>query len=491
VSKTLSELLQGLKVIESIGSMNKEVTKVCFDSRQAAPGSLFVAVRGTQVDGHEYIEKATSTGAIVIVCEVLPTTKVEGVSYVGVEDCSVAIAVIAANFYDNPSRQFKLVGVTGTNGKTTTATLLFDLFKGMGYRSGLISTVENRIDGRVIPSTHTTPDPIALNALFADMVNEKVDYVFMEVSSHAIHQNRIAGLHFAGGIFSNITHDHLDYHKTFDEYIKAKKKFFDGLPKGSFALTNVDDKVGNVMVQNTKATIHRYGLKKNAEFKAKILANSITGLQLQLDGFEYHGRLIGEFNAYNTLAAYSTGVLLGIDKIEILTVLSQLKGAEGRFDYTYLPDKDLTGIVDYAHTPDALEKVLQTIQQLRKKAGERVICVTGCGGDRDPMKRKIMGQVAATLSDIVIITSDNPRTEDPDHIIRQIEEGVPEEFNHKVLSITNRHQAIKTAIKMAQRGDIILLAGKGHEKYQDIMGVKQPFDDKKELEIGFGIVTNK
>ena len=344
----------------------------------------------------------------------------------------------------------------------------------------MLSTVENRIGQKVVESTHTTPDPIELNDLLSQMTREGCAYVFMEVSSHAIHQNRIAGLHFTGGIFTNITHDHLDYHKTFDEYIKAKKKFFDLLPRSAFALTNIDDKNGSVMMQNTNATVHRYALKKPAEFKAKIIENTLAGLHLWLDDQDYYGRLIGEFNAYNTLAAYAAAVLLGMDKLETLTVLSGLHGAEGRFDYTYSPERQITAIVDYAHTPDALEKVLTTIRQLRKP-GQRIICLTGCGGDRDPMKRRIMGKVAAELSDIAILTSDNPRSEDPEAIIEQIKEGIAPENLYKVLEITNRGQAIKTAFKMAQKGDIVLTAGKGHEKYQEIKGIKYHFDDKEEI----------
>jgi UDP-N-acetylmuramoyl-L-alanyl-D-glutamate--2,6-diaminopimelate ligase len=394
------------------------------------------------------------------------------------------LGILAANFFDNPSEKFKLVGVTGTNGKTTTATLLFDLFTDLGYKCGLISTIEYRVAGNILPSTHTTPDPIALNSLMSEMVNSGVEYAFMEVSSHAIQQNRIAGLHFIGGIFSNITHDHLDYHKTFDAYIRAKKAFFDNLPKSAFALTNADERNGAVMLQNTQAQKFSYGLKKIANFKAKIIENALAGLHLELDGFDFHARLIGEFNAYNLTAVYATAVILGVEKTEILTALSNLKGAEGRFEYIRQTTRDLIGIVDYAHTPDALEKVLETILKLRTE-GQRIICLTGCGGDRDPAKRKLMGKIGATLSDILILTADNPRTEDPLAIIADMHKGISAELEPKVLEIPDRRQAIKTAVKMAQKGDIILLAGKGHEKYQDINGVKYPFDDKAQLKEAF------
>ena len=484
--KTLIELLNGIRILDTTGDLKRRVTQIVFDSRKVEKGTAFVAVRGTQLDGHHFINRAIESGANSIICEKAPSEQVVNVTYIVVEDCSSVLGVMASNFYDNPSRQLKLIGVTGTNGKTTTVTMLFDLLTGLGYKSGLISTVENRIAQKVLPSTHTTPDPIALNALMSEMVAQRCEYAFMEVSSHAIHQNRIAGLLFAGAVFSNITHDHLDYHKTFDEYIKAKKKFFDELPKSSFAIINADDKNGNVMVQNTKATIHRYALRKFTEFKAKILENTITGLHLLLDGHDYYGRLIGEFNAYNTLAVYAVAVLLGMDKLETLTVLSGLKGAEGRFDSTYSPERDITGIVDYAHTPDALEKILSTIAELRKP-GQRIICLTGCGGDRDPMKRKIMGAVGAKWSDVLILTSDNPRSEDPQAIIEQMKEGISSELMEKVLEIPNRAQAIKTAIKTARPGDIILAAGKGHEKYQEIKGIKFPFDDKEELLKGLKI----
>jgi UDP-N-acetylmuramoyl-L-alanyl-D-glutamate--2,6-diaminopimelate ligase len=482
--KNLSQILRGVKTQQIQGDTDKNIAKIIFDSRKAEKDCLFVAVRGTQVDGHNFISQVIEKGATAIICEEIPQNTEGGVTYIKVKDSALVLGLIASNFYNNPSKKLKLIGVTGTNGKTTTATLLYDLFTGLGYKCGLISTVEYRIAGRVVPSTHTTPDQIALNSFINDMVIEGCDYAFMEVSSHAIHQNRVAGLHFVGGLFSNITHDHLDYHKTFEEYIKAKKKFFDDLPKTAFALTNNDDKNGKVMLQNTKAQKASYALKKVADFKAKILDNSILGLQMLIDGQEFHARMIGEFNAYNLLAVYATAVLLGMDKTEVLTILSNLKGAEGRFDYVHDVKRDVIGIVDYAHTPDALENVLETIHILRKQ-GQRIITLTGAGGDRDPVKRKFMGKIGATMSDLLILTSDNPRSEDPLSIITQMKSELTHELMIKVLEIPDRRQAIKTAVKLAQRGDIILLAGKGHEKYQEIKGVKLPFDDKQELMVSF------
>jgi UDP-N-acetylmuramoyl-L-alanyl-D-glutamate--2,6-diaminopimelate ligase len=484
ILKNLIEILRGIKTHETQGKTDINISKIVFDSRKAEADCLFVAVVGTQVDGHTYITQVIEHGATAILCETMPTDLKDGVTYIKVDNTALALGLIASNFYDNPSQKLKLVGITGTNGKTTTATLLFDLFTKLGYKCGLISTVEYRIGDKIVPSTHTTPDQIALNSLMNDMKNDGCDFAFMEVSSHAVHQNRVAGLHFVGGIFSNITHDHLDYHKTFDEYIKAKKKFFDDLPKDAFAVSNYDDKNGKIMLQNTKASKYGYALRKVADFKAKILENGLNGLHLDLNGNEFHARMIGEFNAYNLLSVYAAAVLLGEDKLEVLTILSNLKGAEGRFDYTHDLKRDIVGIVDYAHTPDALEKVLETIQHLRKK-GQRIITLTGAGGDRDPAKRKFMGKIGATMSDILILTSDNPRTEDPLSILTQMKVEISTEMMKKVLEIPDRRQAIKTAVAMAQRGDIILLAGKGHEKYQDINGVKHPFDDKEELVAAF------
>jgi UDP-N-acetylmuramoyl-L-alanyl-D-glutamate--2,6-diaminopimelate ligase len=440
---------------------------------------MFVAVKGSQVDGHEFIEKAIEKGATAVLVEVLPKVMPKEVCFLQVKDSAEVLGQIAANYFDCPSEKLQLVGVTGTNGKTTTVTLLYELFMALGYKVGLISTIENKIAGRTIPATHTTPDAVSLNQLIAQMVEEGCSYAFMEVSSHAIHQRRIAGVQYAGAVFTNITHDHLDYHQTFQAYIEAKKRLFDDLPKTSFALVNVDDKRGEIMIQNTKAKSYRYGLKKLADFKAKIIENSLIGLHLKLDGEEFHGRLIGEFNAYNLLTVYAVANLLGQDKTEVLRELSQLKAAEGRFDYLYEVEKKVIGIVDYAHTPDALEKVLTTINDLKQNG--KVITVVGCGGDRDKTKRPEMAKIACKWSDQVILTADNPRSEVPEQIIREMEAGVPLEWAKKVLSITDRRQAIKTATKLALTNDVILVAGKGHEKYQEIKGVKYPFDDKQIL----------
>ncbi len=477
--KYLSDILEGLAFTELQGSADVEITGIVFDSRKVVPGCLFVAVRGTQVDGHDYMEQAVKDGAVVVVCEDLPGHTAGEADFLMVQNSAAALGILASNYYDNPSAQLKLIGVTGTNGKTTTATLLYQLFRDLGYKCGLLSTVENQINGKVIPSTHTTPDPVALNALLADMVDQGCDYCFMEVSSHAVAQHRVDGLTFAGGIFTNITHDHLDYHKTFDAYIKAKKGFFDALPKGAFALTNADDRNGNVMLQNTKATKKTYGLKNMADFKVKILENQFGGLLLNVDGDEVWFKMVGSFNAYNLGGVYAAAVLLGQDKAKVLTSLSGLSGAEGRFDYTIAPNK-VIGIVDYAHTPDAVQNVLSTVHDIRK-GNEQVITVIGCGGDRDKTKRPVMAKTACDWSDKVILTSDNPRTEDPAQIIRDMEAGVDPSNQRKTISIADRREAIKTAVHLAQPGDIIVLAGKGHEKYQEINGVKNHFDDKEEL----------
>ncbi|WP_343668633.1 UDP-N-acetylmuramoyl-L-alanyl-D-glutamate--2,6-diaminopimelate ligase [Chitinophaga sp.] len=479
--KTLRDILYNVNIVAVKGSTDTAVNALNIDSRAIKPGDAFIAIRGVHADGHLFIDKAVQNGAIAVICEELPAQTAENVVYVQVSSSTTAAGMIAGNFYDNPSHKVQLVGVTGTNGKTTIATLLFKLFSALGYHCGLLSTVQNQIGDKIVPATHTTPDPIHLNALLADMVNDGCDYVFMEVSSHAIHQQRIAGLKFAGGIFSNITHDHLDYHKTFDEYIRVKKSWFDGLPATAFALTNLDDKRGNVMLQNTKAKKQTYSLRTVADFKGKILENNLTGLIMMINETEVHFRLIGEFNAYNLLAVYGAATLLGQDKALVLQALSNLSGAEGRFDYIVSPHQRIIGIVDYAHTPDALLNVLATIKNLRK-GNEQVITVVGCGGDRDTAKRPVMAEVAVERSDRVILTSDNPRSEDPNEIIRQMEAGVPVHLKKKVLSITDRKEAIKTAISLANPEDIILIAGKGHEKYQEIQGVKHPFDDKQVLE---------
>ena len=478
--QALKHILQNVTIDELIGESKLNIKNITFDSRQVNAGSIFVAIRGTQTDGHQFIENALQSEASVIVCEELPQELHNGVTYIKVPDSSEALGIMASNFYEHPSGQLKLIGITGTNGKTTTVTLLHDLFSKMGFKVGLLSTVENKIGNKVIASTHTTPDAVSMNELIADMVEAGCDYAFMEVSSHAIDQRRIAGLKFAGGIFTNITHDHLDYHKTFKEYLNVKKRFFDELPNNAFALTNIDDKNGLVMVQNTKAKIQKYSLRKKADFKVKIVENSLSGLHLEINGNEFFGRLIGEFNAYNLLSAYGTAILLEQDELETLTILSQLKSAEGRFDYIVNNKTGVIGIVDYAHTPDALEKVLSTIDKL-KTGNEQIITVVGCGGDRDKGKRPVMSKTACAYSTKVIITSDNPRTEDADQIIEDMMKGVPIYATNKVLTISDRKTAIKTASMLAQNGDIILVAGKGHEKYQDIGGIKHPFDDKQVL----------
>jgi UDP-N-acetylmuramoyl-L-alanyl-D-glutamate--2,6-diaminopimelate ligase len=465
--RKLQDILYKVHLKEVHGSTNVIVNDIQIDSRKVTKGSVFVAIRGEQTDGHKFFDKAIELGAAVIVCETLPKNFVTTITYLQVQNSNEAVAYMAHNFYNEPSQKTKLVGVTGTNGKTTIATVLFKLFTQLGYKCGLISTVQNQIANVVIPSTHTTPDAVSLNELLAKMVDEKCTHVFMEVSSHAIHQHRVTGLHFVGGLFSNITHDHLDYHKTFDEYIKVKKKFFDDLPSTSFAISNIDDKRGTVMLQNTLAKQYYYSLKTVAAFKGKILDNALTGLQMLVNDKEVHFRLIGEFNAYNLLAVYGAAICLGENSETVLTVLSMLSGAEGRFDYI-ISSELIIGIVDYAHTPDALENVLSTIKKLRK-GHEQIITVVGCGGDRDKTKRPIMAQSACDLSDRVILTSDNPRTEDANQILRDMEAGLNTAAKRKYISIADRREAIKTAVSLANKEDIILIAGKGHEKYQDIM----------------------
>lgn len=474
----LQDILNNISIKKTIGTTDLSVNHLVFDSRKVKTADVFFAVKGHVLDGHQFIEKAIRNGASVIVLEQLPATIAKKITYLLVEDSAEALGQMASAFYGYPSQQLKLIGITGTNGKTTTATLLFDLFTSMGYKVGLLSTVANRIAGKIIPSTHTTPDAVGLNELLSEMVATGCEYAFMEVSSHAIHQRRIAGITFMGGVFTNLTHDHLDYHGSFREYIYAKKRFFDDLPKAAFALTNIDDKQGDVMVQNTKAKILRYSLRRLTDYKAKIIDNSLTGLHLKLDEVDFFSRLIGGFNAYNLLAVYATAQLLEMDKVETLTHMSGLQSAEGRFEYLIHPTTFVYAIVDYAHTPDALEKVLSTLKKLRRSK-EQILTVVGCGGDRDKRKRPMMAKVAVQYSDQVILTSDNPRSEDPETIIQEMEEGIAAEDKNKVLSITNREQAIRTACKLARPGDFVLVAGKGHEKYQEIKGVKHPFDDQE------------
>jgi UDP-N-acetylmuramoyl-L-alanyl-D-glutamate--2,6-diaminopimelate ligase len=475
----LQDILYKVSITATFGSTDTEIEAIHFDSRQIQPRHLFVATRGTQTDGHAYINQAIEKGASVVVCEELPATLQDNITYIQTSDSAEALGVMAANFYGNPSQKLHLVGVTGTNGKTTNVTLLYNLFRGLGYSAGMLSTVENYINDKIIPATHTTPDAIQLNALLAEMVKEGCQYCFMEASSHAIVQRRIAGLQFAGAVFTNITHDHLDFHGTFDNYIKAKKRLFDDLPKTAFALSNYDDKRGAVMLQNTKAKKYSFALKQPADFKGKILDNTLQGLLLDFEGEQVWCKLTGMFNAYNLLGVYSVAILLGEEKERILPVLSTLSAAKGRFEQV-TDAKNRVGIVDYAHTPDALENVLQTIQELRKPH-QQIITVVGAGGNRDATKRPIMAEIACKYSDKVILTSDNPRNEDPMQILAEMQKGVSITQRKKVWVIENRKEAIKQACALAQQEDIILVAGKGHETYQEIQGVKHNFDDKQIL----------
>ena len=479
--KRLSDLLERIRPLKVVGSADREVEALSFDSREVGEGYCFFAVRGTQVDGHNFIAKATDAGASVVVCEQLPEALNEQVSYVVVEDSTAAMADIAAAFYGNPSQQLTLVGVTGTNGKTTIATLLYDMFTAMGYRAGLISTVVYRIGAETLPSTHTTPDVIRLNAMLRRMVDAGCTHCFMEVSSHSVVQQRIRGLHFKGAAFTNLTHDHLDYHGTFAEYIKAKKGLFDGLAKDAFAVVNVDDRNGEVMLQNTRAKGYRYSLRAAADFKCKLMEMHFDGMLLQMDGNEVWVNFLGRFNASNLLAVYAVAVLLGEPREEVLRVLSVLHSVAGRFE----PVRSASGkvaIVDYAHTPDALENVIDTIDEIRGE-GNRLIVVCGCGGDRDATKRPEMGKIASERADVAIFTSDNPRTEDPEKILDDVVRGAV--AGAQTLRITDRRQAIATAAMLAQAGDIILIAGKGHEDYQIIGREKIHFDDREEIRAAF------
>lgn len=476
----LKEILYKVNIRAVKGDTSAYISNLSTDSRQITQGTCFIAIKGTASDGHDYISTAIEKGAAAIVCESIPEKINENITYVEVENSAVAAGIISHNFFGEPSTKYKLIGVTGTNGKTTVATLLWKLYSGLGHKCGLIGTVQNQIGDRRIEATHTTPDSISLNKLLSEMAEEGCTHVFMECSSHAIHQHRISGLDFTAAVFTNITHDHLDYHKTFEEYIRVKKSWFDGLTKSAIAISNADDKRGQVMLQNTIAKKYFYSLKTMADFKGKILENSIEGLHMTVNETDVHFKLIGEFNAYNLLAVYAVAVSLGEEKNEVLQILSNLTGAEGRFEYLSSANEKVIGIVDYAHTPDALLNVLATIKNL-KSGVQKIITVVGCGGNRDSAKRPIMAEVACQYSDKVILTSDNPRNEDPIEILKDMEAGVNVVSRKKCITISDRKEAIKTAVSLADEEDIILIAGKGHEKYQEIKGVKYDFDDKEVL----------
>lgn len=473
--KNVRDILYGCSIKEVVGTTDVDIKSIVFDSRKVEADDLFVAIRGGVVDGHDYIDKAIESGASTIICDKTPETVQQGINYIVVNNTHKALSVLAHNYYDQPSKKLKLIGVTGTNGKTTVTTLLFNLFKNLGYSVGLISTVVNKINDIDIPTERTTPDAVSLNKILAEMVDSGCEYCFMEVSSHAVHQYRVGSISFTLGAFTNLSHDHLDYHETFKEYIHVKKKFFDDLPTHAIAITNVDDKNGEVMLQNTKAKKVTYALKNVADYKAKVLENNFTGLLLSIDGVEVYTQLVGGFNAYNILLVYAIADQLLNEPIEIMRAISALQAVEGRFEY-FQSKTGVIGIVDYAHTPDALENVLKTIKDIRT-GNETLYSIIGCGGDRDKSKRPEMGAIGARLSDQLILTSDNPRTEDPEVIIQEMKQGIGGEYYNKVLSIVNREEAIKTACRMAQPGDIILIAGKGHETYQEINGVKHDFDD--------------
>lgn len=490
----LNDLLAELRYEREVrGSANCFIKSLQFDSRKIESGSLFIAVRGLTTDGHNYISNALENGAIAVVCEALPDNYQElesqtsnSVCWVKVANTQLALADLAAVFYRHPSRELHLVGVTGTNGKTTIVTLLYELFRSLNEKVGLISTIRYLVNEKAYPSTHTTPNPLRAQQLLRQMVDEGCQYAFMEVSSHAMVQDRVRNIHFSGGVFTNLTHDHLDYHGDFGAYLKAKKSFFDMLPKSAFALSNIDDKNGRVMLQNTAADIKTYAQGKPADYRVRVLENDFGGMLLEIDNEQVFCRLIGSFNADNLLAIYATARLLGREKMEVLTAMTKLSSAEGRFDFIRQENENITGIVDYAHTSDALEKLLDTVRKIRKK-GQQIITVIGCGGDRDKTKRPKMARVACHFSDQVILTSDNPRTEDPFSILADMKTGVEEKDNAKVLEIENRREAIKTAVRLAQKGDIIVVAGKGHEPYQEINGVRHPFNDKEVLASAFGL----
>ena len=475
--KQLKDILYKVHIEAVHGATDVVVSKIEFDSRKIELNDVFVAIRGTLSDGHDYIEKALSLGAIAIICEEFPKVIVNGVTYIKVKDSNEALAYMSANYYENPSEKIRLVGITGTNGKTTIASLLYQLFKKAGYKVGLLSTVKIMVDEQEFRATHTTPDSLTINKYLDLMIQEGCEFCFMEVSSHGVHQKRTEGLRFEGGVFTNLSHDHLDYHNSFAEYRDVKKSFFDNLSKDAFAITNIDDKNGLVMLQNTKARKLTYALKSYADYKAQILENQLSGLLLKINDHEVWVKLIGSFNAYNLLAIYGVAVELGIEKMEALRLLSELESVSGRFQFI-VSDSKITAIVDYAHTPDALENVLKTIEDIRTK-NEQLITVVGCGGDRDKTKRPIMANIASSMSDKAIFTSDNPRTENPETIIEEMEKGVEPQNFKKTVSILDRKQAIKTACQLANPNDIILIAGKGHETYQEINGVRHDFDDLK------------
>lgn len=485
--KQLKEIWNEVNRKQVIGSDNITLSGITTDSRTVKPGSCFIAIRGVHTDGHRFISKAIESGAVVVVCEILPEQRKDSVTYIQVQDAALAAGFMAHAYYGYVTRSLKLVGVTGTNGKTTVATLLFKLFSTLGYNCGLISTVEYQIGNTVLPSSHTTPDVIQLNELLYQMKASGCTHVFMECSSHAIHQHRISGLEFTGAVFTNITHDHLDYHNSFDEYIRVKKSFFDQLGTAAFAISNLDDKRGEVMLQNTNAKKYYYSIRSMADFKGKIIENGLNGLHMQINQEDVHFRLMGAFNAYNLLAIYGAALCLGETPQQILQTLSGLQGAEGRFETIRSSRINILGIVDYAHTPDALENILKSIRQLRG-GNEQVITVVGCGGDRDKTKRPLMGQVAAELSDRVLFTSDNPRSENPEIILQEMQEGLSSASKRKLISISDRREAIKTAVSLANKGDILLVAGKGHEKYQEIQGKRYEFDDKKVLQECFELL---
>lgn len=478
--KSLTDILYGINLIEVHGRTNISIREIYSDSRKVIRESLFVAVRGTQSDGHDFIETAIEKGASVIIAEILPGKLLDTIVYIKVKESSRALAQAAHNFYDQPSQKLKLIAVTGTNGKTTIVTLLYQLFRSLGYKCGLLSTIENKIEEKILPATHTTPDPLQLNKLLDQMVKAGCTHAFMEASSHALDQNRIAALQFTGALFTNLTRDHIDYHKTVNRYLAAKKKLFDELPAEAFALVNADDKNGKVMVQNTKAQVKTYSIQSPADFTARVLENSFDGLVLTIGGQEIITQVVGMFNASNLLAIYGTAILLKEDNTRVLTNLSLLRPAQGRFETIISSNEKIAGIVDYAHTPDALEKVLGTLKSIRS-GNETLITVVGCGGDRDRGKRPQMAHIAYEMSDKLVLTSDNPRSEDPDAIIDEMKKGLLGYKTGKVLSITDRREAIKAAVSLARAHDIILVAGKGHEKYQEIKGVKYPFDDKEIL----------